>query len=106
GGPAIQSRNATVPRTTMNTNRRRFLRCSAAAAVGGAALTTGLASAQGATDRPGGGGDTPLGQVPASTRALRPMTDGIVPITEAERLGRLDKARRLMAENNIGAIYL
>ena len=34
------------------------------------------------------------------------MTDGIVPITDAERMGRLEKARRLMAENNIGAICL
>ena len=44
--------------------------------------------------------------MPASIRALRPMTDGIVPITNAERMGRLEKARRLMAENSIGAIVL
>ena len=34
------------------------------------------------------------------------MTEGIVPITDAERMGRLEKARRLMVENNIGAICL
>jgi Xaa-Pro dipeptidase len=47
-----------------------------------------------------------LAQVPESIRALRPMTGGIVPITGAERLARLEKARRLMAENGIGAIVL
>ena len=42
----------------MNTNRRRFLRWSAAAGagVGSAALTARAARGQGATDRPGGGG--------------------------------------------------
>jgi len=34
------------------------------------------------------------------------MTDGIAPITDAERIARLEKARRLMVENNIGAICL
>jgi hypothetical protein len=91
----------------MSMKRRRFLRWSASAGAGvsTAALTTGVARAQGATDRPGGGAETALAQVPASIRALRPMTDGIVPIN-AERLARLDKARQLRAENNIGAICL
>jgi Xaa-Pro dipeptidase len=93
----------------MNTNRRRFLRWSAAAGagVGSAALTARAARGQGATDRPGGGAQAgDLAQAPASIRALRPMTAGIVPITDAERRTRLDKARRLMAENGIGAICL
>jgi len=34
------------------------------------------------------------------------MTDGIVPITDEERLGRIEKAKRLMVENNIQAIYM
>jgi hypothetical protein len=67
----------------MRTARRAFLKWSAAAGVGvgAAALTNDSAVAQGGTDRPGGqaGGDAPS-NVPAAIRALRPMTDGIVPI--------------------------
>ena len=37
---------------------------------------------------------------------LKPMTEGIIPITEKERLGRIEKARRLMIENNIQATYM
>ncbi len=91
----------------MNTHRRTFLQWCAAAGVAEAALPARIARAQGATDRPGGGGEPEqTANVPASIRALRPMTDGIVPITNAERMGRLEKARRLMAENGIGAIVL
>ena len=77
-------------------NRRSFLRRSAAAGVGiGAAACTATApGAQGATD------------VPEAIRALKPMTDGIVPITDAERAARVDKARRFMADNRIDAIVL
>jgi hypothetical protein len=56
-----------------------------------------------ATDRPSGSGEPEqTANVPASIRALRPMTDGIVPIADAERAGRLEKAQRLMVENNVG----
>jgi len=37
---------------------------------------------------------------------LKPMTGGIAPITVAEREGRIEKARRLMVEAGIDAIYL
>jgi Xaa-Pro dipeptidase len=37
---------------------------------------------------------------------LKPMTDGIVPIDVAERQRRVEKARRLMAQHHIDAIYL
>lgn len=37
---------------------------------------------------------------------LRPMTEGIVPINTAERLGRIEKAQRLMALNKIDAVYI
>ena len=69
--------------------RRTFLRWSAAAGLGAAAApqTTSALGAQRAS-------------------ALEPMTAGIVPITDDERRARLDKARRLMAENGVGAIYL
>jgi len=76
--------------------RRSFLKWTAA--------TVGF---QGATERPGSQGDlSPAGELPASIRALRPMTGGIVPITSSERLARIEKARRLMTENRIDAILL
>jgi hypothetical protein len=73
--------------------------------VGAAALTDG-AAAQGGTERPGGQSGDASVNVPASIRALRPMTGGIVPISIGDRRARLDKARRLMAENHIDAIVL
>jgi Xaa-Pro dipeptidase len=44
--------------------------------------------------------------VPDLIRNLKPMTDGIHPITDEERRGRMEKARRLMRENKLGAIIL
>lgn len=93
----------------MRTSRRRFLKWSAAGGIGigAAACTADAPSAQGATDRPGGAASgEPLGDVPAVIRALKPMTDGIVPIADDERRSRIEQARRLMAENGIGAILL
>ncbi len=37
---------------------------------------------------------------------LKPMTEGIVPITVEERQSRIEKAHRLMAEKGIDALYL
>jgi Xaa-Pro dipeptidase len=42
----------------------------------------------------------------SSMAALRPMTDDVVPISDAERLQRMEKARRLMAENRISALFI
>jgi Xaa-Pro dipeptidase len=44
--------------------------------------------------------------LPASIRALSPMTKGVTPIGEAERRGRLEHARRLMARHRINALVL
>jgi Xaa-Pro aminopeptidase len=91
------------------TSRRKFLRWSAGAGIGAAATacTANAPQAQGATDRPGGGSGAPLpGDIPASIRALKPMTSGIVPITIDDRRTRIEKARRLMADNRIDAILL
>ncbi len=44
--------------------------------------------------------------VPEAIRKLRPMLDGIQPITAEERRERISKAQRLMRENKIGAIVL
>ncbi|MGH9141413.1 MAG: M24 family metallopeptidase [Vicinamibacterales bacterium] len=93
----------------MRMNRRTFLRSTAAggAALGAAGPSIQSLDAQGATDRPGSGGDaaTP-GAVPASIRALRPMTAGIVPIRDDERRARIEKARKLMVDNHIDAVIL
>jgi Xaa-Pro dipeptidase len=43
-------------------------------------------------------------RIPASIGKLRKMTDGIQPITQAERAARLEKARKLMHENGLRAI--
>ena len=42
--------------------------------------------------------------VPESIRNLRPMTDGIEPITDQERQSRVDTARRLMRDAHIDAL--
>ncbi len=85
----------------MCTDRRDFLRLSAGLA--GATLIGGeLLHAEARQEE--------LSQqqrdVPESIRKLKKMTDGVVPITLDERKARIEKARRLMRENRIGAIYL
>jgi Xaa-Pro dipeptidase len=45
-------------------------------------------------------------QQPAAVRALKPMTAGIQPITVEERQARIEKARRLMAAQKLGAVYM
>lgn len=44
--------------------------------------------------------------VPDAIQNLRPMTGGIQPITDDERRARIEKARKLMRENKLGAIVL
>ena len=41
-----------------------------------------------------------------SIQKLKPMTDGIVPISKEDRLGRIEKARSLMRKNKIDAVYV
>jgi Xaa-Pro dipeptidase len=45
-------------------------------------------------------------EAPPAVRALKPMLDGVQPITDDERRARQEKARRLMRENKLEAIYL
>jgi Xaa-Pro dipeptidase len=47
-----------------------------------------------------------MAQAPDPIRKLRPMTSGIQPISADERRARMEKARRLMRENRIQAIFL
>jgi Xaa-Pro dipeptidase len=44
--------------------------------------------------------------VPDAIRSLKPMTAGVQPITDEERRGRIEKARRLMRDNRLGAIVM
>jgi Xaa-Pro dipeptidase len=48
----------------------------------------------------------PTDELPPAIRALKPMTDGIVPIGKDERLARLAKAQQLMQANQIDAVFL
>ena len=45
-------------------------------------------------------------ETPPAIRALKPMLDGVQPITDGERGARVEKARRLMRESKLDAIYL
>lgn len=86
-------------------DRRSMLGVSAGALTAAALGCTDRSQSGG--PRPGAGdGGSPFLEVPPSIRALRPMTAGIVPISDEERLGRMEKARRLMVENGIDALYL
>ena len=76
-------------------SRRSFL----AAAVAGASVVR--VSAQ-----RGRGGAALAGPLPPSIEALTSMRARAKPITAAERRGRLEKARKLMAEQKIDAIIL
>ncbi|HSF14253.1 MAG TPA: Xaa-Pro peptidase family protein [Vicinamibacteria bacterium] len=78
-------------------DRRSFLRTSAGVAAAAASVTLpDTASAQSS-------GEGPL---PAPIRGLRSMMDGIQPITDAERLARIEKARKLMVDNGIDAVFI
>ncbi len=45
-------------------------------------------------------------ELPEPIRRLKPMADGITPISKAERRGRIEKAQKLMAENGMNALYI
>jgi Xaa-Pro dipeptidase len=79
----------------MKPGRRTFVK-SAAAAVA-AAAAAGTDSLQAAAQQ------APL---PASVTTLKPFPGQAVPIADDERRARIEKARRLMAENGMGAIVL
>src|SRR3989441_12039791 len=83
----------------MCTDRRDFLRLSAA--VAGASLLGNVARAE--TVEP----DVfQQRDAPESIRKLKKMTGDVVPISLDERRARIEKARRLMREKRIDAIYL
>ena len=45
-------------------------------------------------------------ELPESSRKVRPVPRPVTPISEDERRARIEKARRLMVENGISAIYI
>ncbi len=88
----------------MCTDRRDFLRLSAG--VAGAALLSNTTPVRGVVAAETNVDPFQQRDVPKSISKLRKMTDGIVPITIDERRARIDKARRLMRDNKIDAIYI
>jgi len=86
----------------MTTSRRHFLGVTAGL-VGCAALTPNASRAAHAPrpDEQQGACD-----LPPSIAALRPMLDGVVPISAQERAARLEQARRLMGEQQIDALLV
>jgi len=74
----------------MCVDRRDFLRLST-----GVAAVSLLDTADAVAQNP-----------PESIRQLRPLPGKVASITDDERRTRIERARRLMAENNIDAIYL
>ena len=82
----------------MQPSRRRFLHASAAVAAA-AAATPPVFAQRGQRGQEGG-------PVPDAIRSLKPLPGTAAPITERERLARIEKARQLMAANGIGAIVL
>ena len=87
----------------MITTRRTFLQTGATAglAVGVAGCSNSPETAQAQTQS----GTPPSGPHPAIA-ALKPMTADVKPITREERVERVQKAQRLMAENKLSAIFL
>jgi Xaa-Pro dipeptidase len=75
----------------MCVDRRGFLRLSAAVTATAIFEATGQGQES---------------SVPEAIRQLRPRTSGISPISDDERMERIEKARRLMTDNGISAIYV
>ena len=80
----------------MGIHRRDFLKISAGAA--GAAFASVSCVAQ-KDKSPAGSGQDMFSE-------LRPMTADVVHISDEERQGRVEKARRLMVANGIQAVYM
>jgi Xaa-Pro dipeptidase len=78
-------------------SRRSFLSLTGAAA--------GLAVTPVSAQR-GRGADVPAGPLPASITALTSMRAAAKPITVDERRARIERAKKIMAEQNIDAIIL
>lgn len=76
-------------------SRRGFLRVSAASAAAAASLPSFAEAEQESS-----------GQLPAAIAALPSFVGRVKPISNEERLGRIERARQLMAEHKMDAIIL
>ena len=83
-------------------SRRRFLQAAAAVAAAPSLVLTRDLEAQ-RPERPGRNSDAPL---PPAIAALTNRRAEATPITLAEREQRLDRARKLLAENKLGALVI
>ncbi|MGA1309808.1 MAG: M24 family metallopeptidase, partial [Gemmatimonadaceae bacterium] len=82
------------------TTRRTFL---ASATTLGAGLAVGVREVGAAAiEVP----TQPSSDLPPAIRALRPMRDGVIPISVGERQGRIERATRLMRDRGIDALML
>jgi Xaa-Pro dipeptidase len=80
-------------------DRRSFMRRSAVAA-GAAAIGDGLAFPTIAY------AEIAEAAKPLPSSVQRPLSPPVIPISDTERLARIEKARRLMADNGIAAMFL
>jgi Xaa-Pro dipeptidase len=78
----------------MRISRRRFVQTSSSAAAFAAAASAPIRGAE------------QSGDLPAPVRALKPYPGKATPISQTERLARIEKARRLMVENGLNAMVL
>ncbi|HUX34117.1 MAG TPA: Xaa-Pro peptidase family protein [Gemmatimonadaceae bacterium] len=83
--------------------RRNFI-ASSAGALGALAIGCKPSAAAGASQRDDEFEAMP--PVPAAIWALTPLTPPPVPITDTEREARIEKARRLMADHHLDAIFM
>jgi Xaa-Pro dipeptidase len=81
----------------MPLNRRRFLET---AALGAGSLAIACNTEGGSSAATSGAG------IPDIIRNLKPMKDGVVPISDDERKGRIAQAQKLMSEQKIDAIFM
>ena len=79
-------------------DRRRFAGLVAGALGGTALPLNAWAAAPGPSTDPC--------HLPPAVAALKPMLDGVAPISDEERRTRMQKAQRLMAANGLGALLL
>jgi len=88
----------------MRASRRTFLQTSTVAAA--AYATAGCSAPAGESQAPGAAPSGMEGATPPSIAALTPFPGTATPISDDERRERIEKARRLMAENGMAALVL
>lgn len=77
-------------------NRRGFFHTSSTAALGAVAAASAVRDVEA----------QPAGALPEPIAALRPMTDGVSPITLDERRARVARAQKLLGETGLDAVVI